>query len=243
MNSKLIKKQFEKSFDTYNKNAIVQQFLAEKLSSEVAKINKKFENVLELGCGTGLLTSELKNKISFEKYFANDIVEKSEKYVKNIIPSAQFYIGDARKIKPVQKMDLIISNAMFQWFENLEKVGEIYKNFLNKDGILAFSTFTKENYKEIKALTGLTLDYKTVEQIKDVFGKHYEILQVDEYNKLMRFDSPLELLAHMKSTGVNSLSQKHWTFKEIKDFCDRCKSVYPQITLTYAGLIFICKKI
>ena len=58
----------------------------------------------------------------------------------------------------------------------------------------------------------------------------------------MEFSNPLELLAHMKHTGVNSLNNKHWTFKEVKDFCDKYKSKYPKNTLTYAGMILICKK-
>lgn len=40
INPKLIKNQFEKSLDTYNKNAVVQQIMAEKLVEETAKIKK-----------------------------------------------------------------------------------------------------------------------------------------------------------------------------------------------------------
>ena len=142
MNPKLMKKQFEKSFETYNQNAIVQKIMAEKLVSELIKIKKDFKNVLELGCGSGLLTSEIANNINYENYFANDLVSKSEKYIKKIIPEGIFYHGDARKINPSKKMDLIISNAMFQWFENIEKTSELFKQFLNKGGILAFTTFS-----------------------------------------------------------------------------------------------------
>ena len=57
----------------------------------------------------------IENENELENY--NDLVEKSERYIKKIIPSSNFYFGDARKIRPNQKFDLIISNAMFQWFE------------------------------------------------------------------------------------------------------------------------------
>ena len=58
----------------------------------------------------------------------------------------------------------------------------------------------------------------------------------------MQFTNPLEILAHMKNTGVNSLTMTHWTFKEVKEFCDKYKSAYPDLTLTYTPIIFICKK-
>lgn len=65
-------------------------------------------------------------------------------------------------------MNLIISNAMFQWFDNLEKSIDKIKFSLDKNGILAFSTFGLDNYKEITSLTGLTLKYKTKEEIEAI---------------------------------------------------------------------------
>ena len=148
INPKLIKNQFEKSLDTYNKNAVVQQIMAEKLVEETAKIKTDYDNILELGSGAGLLTKELIKKLYFKTYSANDLVEKSKSYISEIIPDTVFYCGNAQRIKPSKKMDLIISNAMFQWFKDLEKVSSVYKNLLNKGGILAFSTFSPENFKE-----------------------------------------------------------------------------------------------
>lgn len=241
INPKLIKNQFEKSFDTYSQNAIVQQIMAEKLVGKLLQIKNDFCNILELGCGTGLLTKELAGRISYEKYFANDLVEKSQNYVKKIVPEAFFYCGNAQKIKPSQKMDLIISNAMFQWFKNIDT--DNYKNILNADGILAFSSFSPENFKEIRELTGLSLNYKTASELTRIFEKDFEILHIEEFTHTLKFSTPLELLAHMKKTGVNSLTAQHWTFKEVKEFCDIYSQKYPQITLTYAPIIFICRKL
>ncbi|MBO6087342.1 malonyl-ACP O-methyltransferase BioC [bacterium] len=239
MNPKLIKKQFEKSFETYDKNAVVQRVLAEKLSSQIAKIRVEYENILELGCGTGLLTKVLAKNLKFKNYFANDLVEKSEKYIKLIVPEAKFFLGNAQKIKTSQKFDLIISNAVFQWFENLDKVFEYFKPMLRKDGIFAFTTFAPDNYKEIAYLTGLSLDYKSLGEVKTVCSKYFDILYTEEYKQTLKFSTPLELLAHMKNTGVNSLTSKHWTIKEVKDFCDRCSDCYATPKLTYSAIIFV----
>lgn len=240
INPKLIKNQFEKSIDKYNQNAAVQHVMAEKLVKETAQFQTEFKNILELGSGAGLLTKEIVQTFKFEKYFANDLIEKSEKYVKDIIPDAVFYCGNAQKIKPAQKMDLIISNAMFQWFKNINT--DNYKNMLNKDGILAFSSFSPENFREIKELTGLSLKYKTIDELTKIFEKDFEILYKEEFIHTLEFSTPLELLAHMKNTGVNSLTTQHWTFKEVKDFCDNYSQKFPEITLTYAPIIFICQK-
>ena len=59
INPKLIKKQFEKSFNSYNQNAIVQRLMAEKLVKNLSLIKTDFNSILELGCGTVILTKEI----------------------------------------------------------------------------------------------------------------------------------------------------------------------------------------
>ncbi len=239
VNPKTVKKQFEKNMDKYDSNAFVQLELAKKLIDELSVYRTDFDRVLEQGCGTGILSRLIKEKISYRQYFANDIVEKSKNYLDKILPEYTFICGNAQKIKPPVKADLIISNAMFQWFTSPEKSFEHFKGILEKNGVLAFTTFTPENFCEIRRITGLSLDYKTKADITAALEKDYQILHIEEYRRVLNFNNPLELLAHMKNTGVNSLSAKKLSFKEVKDFCDKYLELYPDIRLTYAALIVI----
>lgn len=240
----IVKKHFEKSMKDYEKNAIVQSMMASKMMIELCRISTDFEYVLELGCGTGLLTKKILNDLKFKKYYANDLIEKSKNYVQKIIPNSQFLCGSALKIRPTKKMDLIISNAMFQWFGNLDKAIEILKRSLNKGGILAFSTFGPENFKEINALTGLSLNYKTKDEIVEILQKQgFEVLYAENFYEELTFKTPLELLAHMKNTGVNSLSEKTWTITKVKEFCDKYSKMYPKSKLTYSPIVVIAKLI
>ena len=88
----------------------------------------------------------------------------------------------------------------------------------------------------------MSLEYKTIDELTKIFEKDFEILYIEEFIHTLEFSTPLELLAHMKNTGVNSLTTQHWTFKEVKDFCDNYSQKFPKITLTYAPIIFICQK-
>ncbi len=243
VSTKLIKKQFEQSMNSYDENAIVQKLMAQKLVKKLCEISGSFENILELGSGTGILATEITQNIRYKHYYANDLVEKSKKYLEKILPEFTFLCGNAIKINPSRNMDLIISNAMFQWFSDLEKVSDKLKNYINTGGILAFTTFSPNNFREINKITGLSLNYSSKEDIIKIFSKNFQILYTEEFEEKLNFSSPLELLAHMKKTGVNSLSKNHWTFKDVKEFCEKYSREFPKNTLTYAPIIVICKKL
>ena len=243
VNPKSVKSHFEKTMGKYDANAVVQKFLAEILTAETASVRDSYGKILELGCGTGLLTREIKEKIRFDSYTANDLSEKSKKYLDKILPDYDFICGNAARIAPNSTFDLIISNAMFQWFSNLDEVVNRYRNLLNKDGILAFTTFSPDNFPELKKVTGLSLKYKTDEELKEVLEKNYKILKMETFSKTLEFKTPLELLYHLKNTGVNSLGNTGWNFSDVKSFCENYMKTFEKVTLTYAPILVIGRKL
>lgn len=239
-NPKKIKKNFQKSIGNYSKNAVVQRVMAEKLVKAVGL--NAFDSVLELGAGAGVLTEKIATSFKYKRFYANDLVEKSEFYVKKYIPNACFLGGDFRKINFKHNFDLIISNAVFQWFKNLDKIVEVCSGMLVDGGVLAFSTFSPDNFREFREVSGLSLEYKSVDYIKKILEKNFEIISIESFEYKLQFDNPLKILAHMKSTGVNSLNNKGWGIKEVRNFCDKYKLLYPDLTLTYVPIIVVCKR-
>ncbi len=243
VNPKILKQKFEKSMPKYNENASVQREMAELLVNTLIKnAGQTFAQILELGCGTGLLTEIIADKLFYEHLTCNDIVEKSKFYLDKIVKNYTFIAGNSMKIKPSGRFDLVISNAMFQWFSSLPSALEQYSRFLNKNGILAFSTFSTENFKEIHSVLGLSLKYLSAAEIKDALEKDFELLEMIEYEKVLEFSNPLELLAHLKNTGVNSLSAKKMTFAGVKNFCDAISANDGKARLTYAPVIVAARR-
>ena len=239
---KHVKKQFEKNMADYDNNAVVQELMASKMMGELCKISPEYENILEIGTGTGLLTKYIVRNLKYKHYYGNDIVEKSKEYVKKVIPQADFIYGNAMKIKRDRKFDLIISNAVFQWFENFEKLLNILSCMMMPDGIIAFSTFSPENFQEISNVSGLSLNYKSKEELVCILSKlGFEVLYADGFCKELKFNNPLEMLVHLKKTGVNSLSDKIWSLKHIKGFCEKYNEKYPQTVLTYSPIVIIAR--
>ena len=241
VNIETVKKRFEKNMDKYDGNAVVQMHTAHKLINAICRYGNEFDKILELGTGTGILTRETAAHINYKTYYANDLIEKSKEYLDKILPRYTFISGNAQDIQLPERMNLILSNALFQWFKNIDFLH--LADMLEKDGLLAFTTFSPENFREIREITGLSLEYKSVDEIKNAMSLCFEILHIEEYTEVLHFTTVLELLAHMKNTGVNNLLSHNLTFKEVKDFCADYERKFTYISLTYSPIIVIGEKI
>lgn len=216
MNKELIRKRFTKNLKTYNENANIQKQMAEKLISYLP--SKYYDKILEIGCGTGILTDIAAKNLNFRTYTANDIVPECEYYIIGINKSINFEQSDIENYinNTNEKFDLIISNAAFQWIENLEEFIKKLISHLNSNGILIFSTFGKENYREIYHVLGKTLKYYSLKELQSMFSEYIEL--AEEEIRISAFKTPIDVLKHIKYTGVNALTSEVWTKKDLYNF-------------------------
>lgn len=232
MNKDLIQKRFAKNLDTYNDNAKIQKKMAERLLSFLDR--KDFDDILEIGCGTGFLTQLVNDKFNFKTYTANDIVKSCEKYVKEINPEINFIPADIEKAveNSDKKYDLIISNAAFQWVENLKSFIKLLVSKLNDGGILLFSTFGPENFREVNFVLGKTLPYYSANELQEIIKDYKNIVEQEMH--VMAFKTPKDILKHIKSTGVNALEMVSWTKTDMQKFENGYNNFCSGIpTLTY----------
>lgn len=232
MNKDLIQKRFAKNLDTYNDNAKIQKKMAERLLSFLER--KDFDDILEIGCGTGFLTQLVNDSFNFNTYTANDIVESCEKYVKEINPKINFIPADIEKAveNSDKKYDLIISNAAFQWVENLESFIKLLVSKLNDGGVLLFSTFGPENFREVNFVLGKTLPYYSANELQEIVKDYKNIVEQEMH--VMAFKTPKDILKHIKSTGVNALEMVSWTKSDMQKFENGYNNFCSGIpTLTY----------
>lgn len=241
MNKSLIKKRFAKNLATYNDNAVVQKRMAEKLCSLLK--NSKYEKVLEIGCGTGLLTEILSKQISYKTYIANDLIESCEEYINRIDSNLIFSAGDVEKnvAQNTNKYDLIISNAVFQWIDDIGGLISKLYNSLEDGGCLFFSTFGDENFCEISSILGTMLKYRSRKNFEEILQKYkYEIY---EEKIVLDFATPVDVLNHIKKTGVNAISEVHWTKTDMQNFVSKYNNLTENSPkLTYNPLYVVIKK-
>ena len=226
----LVKKRFLKSQKTYNDNAIIQKRMAKKLISMLPENN--YNSIFEIGCATGVLTEQIVKNISFNNFTCNDLVETSKEYIDKIVKDNTFIPGDIEKIELNGKYDLIISNAALQWCEDIENTIKKLILNLNKNGTLAISTFGNNNLTEIQTI----LNIKNVQKVN---------IKGIEKTEILYFDTPLDVLKHLKYTGANAVIEFQFTKSSLKNFVDQYKKLFScgnKVSLTYKPIYSVFTK-
>ncbi|MCT4587197.1 MAG: malonyl-ACP O-methyltransferase BioC [Carboxylicivirga sp.] len=249
VNKCLLKKRFRSAQSTYNAHAKVQQDMAVRLANLAqAHVPASQKKLLEFGCGTGLLTNEIMKCFEVDTYTYNDLVDDADQSILPLIDAqvqqTRFIAGDVEQIEFPAGQDSIWSGATIQWIDHLGNFFQKLHSALNEGGYLVLSSFGPDNYQEIKCLTGNGITYKTKEQIRELAAPYFELVAFEEWQHNMWFKSPMEVLKHMRYTGVNSVSHCRWSKGQMQAFMadyDQFLQLegYP---LTYHPYLMIFKK-
>lgn len=163
-----------------------------------------------------------------------------------ISPAVSFLPCDAETLDFPQGTDLITSCSTLQWFADTERFFTRCHHFLSDGGILAFSTFGKRNMQEIHTLTGHGLEYFSLEELKALLSSRFEVLYAEEEIVSLPFGTPLEVLQHLRQTGVTGTEKRVWTRGRLQSFCEEYIRMYGKddrsVSLTYHPIYVIARK-
>ncbi|NTU67785.1 MAG: malonyl-ACP O-methyltransferase BioC [Chlorobiaceae bacterium] len=240
----LVCSRFGRSLHTYRRSAVVQGGMATRLVRLVGQAGTPAHlgRVLEVGAGSGLLTSALLVNHSAGTYFANDLVAGSREFVMQAfegraVGKGLFLEGDIERLDPLPgRLDLVVSNATVQWLHDLGAFFARMASSLQPGGLLAFSTFGPGNMLEIAALEGVSLAYRTPAEIGALAGEAFETICIEEEERRLEFASPEAVLRHIRQTGVNGVAGRAWTRERYQQFLQRYRDSFSSeggVGLTY----------
>ena len=247
---KHIRQRFTRAWPTYEEHAVAQQRIARHLASLLpAYTGARFKRILEIGCGNGGFTRELQRFARIDEWVLNDLCETCFPTVCTLFPDSRptCLPGDAASLRFPGTYDLIASASTLQWIENLPALFEKLSALLEQSGILLFSTFLPDNLHEIRQLTGKGLSYPTRRQIEAWLAPFFHILHAEDTTISLTFPTPLDVLKHLRYTGVTATSGGTiWTRTQQDEFCRRYRRLFAtethQVTLTYQPLYILAVK-
>lgn len=215
---------FAQAGQSYTEHAVVQKQIARHLFDLIYKYcPTSFDQVFEIGCGSGNLSHLLLENFQINHLFLNDLYPEIQQHFQ-ANTNLEYLIGDIEQIEFPKNLDLMASSSALQWVQNLDAIFQKAFQSLNQrsdsTGYLCFSTFGQQNLQEIKTLTGQGLDYLSIENIQDKLLKNgFEILHISEQHEVLNFNHPKQILQHLKATGVTATASNfRWTKQGLQDF-------------------------
>lgn len=240
---------FTRALDTYDRHADAQQQICRRLTGLLScHTDMHFRRSLEIGCGTGGFTRLLKECCVIDEWLLNDLCEACRPKIATLFSgqSPLFIPGDAEEVAFPGRFDLIVSASAFQWIRKPATFLHKLAGMLSPGGTLLFNTFAPGNLAEIRQLTGRGLDYPSTGQLTEWLAEDFQILYIREEEIILTFTTPLDVLRHLKNTGVTATSNGAWTRGRQETFCQDYIRLFHtatnEVKLTYRPLYVLAVK-
>jgi malonyl-CoA O-methyltransferase len=85
------------------------------------RIDAAPDSILEIGCGTGTLTAELRARFPQARIVAIDFAPAMAERTRALVPDADVRVADVERLDLAERFDLTVSSATIQWLAEPER--------------------------------------------------------------------------------------------------------------------------
>ncbi len=198
---------FDRAALTYDQWITIQKNIGDNLLERVQWLGIQPEHILEVGTGTGRLTRALSKQYKDANVYAVDI--SNQMLTQAATLSKQHFIcADAAEL-PIadNSINLLVSNLMLQWCQDINSVIQEFARVLKPDGALFFSSFGPDTLKELRASWATVDDAIHVNSFIDMHHYGDSLLQAGLKNPVMDVD------------------RLQWQYKEVKALMRELKNI------------------
>jgi malonyl-CoA O-methyltransferase len=208
---------FERASGSYESAARLQVSVAAELLARLDDFHFAPRVVLDLGCGTGRVTRELKRRYPRARVIALDIAPGMLREARRhqlLWRRFERVCGDALRL-PLKdsSVELVFSSLMLQWCEPLERAFAEVRRVLKSSGFFVFSIFGPDTLKELRSAWAQTDAYTHVNHFPDVHvvgdaltraGLVEPVLDVDRIE--LGYPDVLSLMRDLKAIGAHNVT-------------------------------------
>lgn len=147
-----IGRRFSAAADTYEVLATVQDRVAAELLAFIPE-GIAPDHILELGCGTGLLTRRLLRRFPDTRIDAVDVSDRMIQHAQDSCGQCDrvtWHVSDIRHFQATHLYTLIISNASLHWVDDLAKALAQIARMLEPSGDFLFSIMLRGTLRELR---------------------------------------------------------------------------------------------
>jgi malonyl-CoA O-methyltransferase len=150
-----VSKAFNQAAQTYDLAAVLAREVGNRLLQRLDFIPLQPHVILDVGCGTGFTTRLLEQRFKKTPIVAVDLSYKmllQTKQQKKWLSKQKYVCANAQQLPFADhSIDFIFSNLLLHWCNDLTQTIQELQRVLKPDGLLLFSTFGPDTFKELRA--------------------------------------------------------------------------------------------
>lgn len=261
-NKRAIRRNFARRVATYDAHAQAQRFMADELVQQCGAAVSQARTILEIGCGTGYLTEQLRRLNPGAWLVAVDLdvaLIQAARAKLNRNPGAVWLVADGETLAR-GRFDLIISNSTFQWFSEPAKTLKGYAERLTPGGCLAFAAMGPGTFQELAASLKDAARQLKQQRIPDIAAERFLTeadwrclltraglgeVQVKKKLYTMKFPSVRDFLASLHGTGATNPEPRPFSprlFQALLAAYKACFGVNGTVPATYDLIWALARK-
>ncbi len=239
---------------TYDLQPGIQTQVVRKLAARLGRLSGQINRVLEIGCGTGLLTIELCRLFPLAQIKAVDIAGNMLDQVRSRLPkqtNLQLFKADLGKFVLPVNCSLVTSSSALHWMSPLDHTFRRIKSFLTPNGSFVFAMMVQGTLMELQELRAEIAPNKPVQRtlpetrqvIKAMRQAGFIKIDWKVESSMVRYASSSTLLQAIHRQGVTggfSSTENLLTRSELlklqEDYNDRYKLAEGGVGATYKVL-------
>ncbi len=243
-----VRRCFNKAVSTYDAHCNTQKLIGNTLLNRFLCYTSRVENIIDLGCGTGLITEQLALKFRYKNFYAIDIADKLLlKAKERLTPyGIKTHEGDFNNFSYKDILfDLAFSNMALHWGLRFDQIlFTIHQNLVPR-GFIAISLPLVGTFSELVFCA--KNHFLSISDISHLLSKvGFEEIEYFSESLVVNFDSVVTALKTIKAVGANYTLEKLHKSLRGKSFLTEHVNLLQRsdgmFSLTYRIGYFIARK-
>ncbi len=198
----LISRNFSASAAEYDRHAVMQQEMADRLFSLLPE-GLAPTKIVDLGCGTGYLTAKLAEEFPRARVEGIDLAPGMIAEAKNRERSnLSFKVGDGEEVSG-EGYDLVVSSSSFQWMA-VEKAFARVAALLRPEGYFLFTTFGPQTLRELKEAGFSVNSFPDTIELEQLLKPDFQNIFLASQVVHEQFPGVKELIYSLKELGAQA---------------------------------------
>lgn len=211
----MIKKAFNRAAKSYNDHCQLQQTIGEHLLRLLPPAHSDAPRMIDLGCGTGLITEKLASTYCYSEFHALDFAESLLQKARERLSQHEIILHHADfNCLPESDLpfDIIFSNMALHWSVDMFATLKSLIASLSDQGVIAFSIPLTGTFAELKNHFAINPFYDTATIAKHLYACGYEITAYQAEKIVRGFEDTRSALKSIKQVGANATRSASKTF-------------------------------